>query len=75
MMGSDCRSELLVRARRAALTSTETLALRTHLVDCPSCRLAQLIADDFNQQPAAAGRRRRRGAANVGDGQAVDGPA
>jgi TolA-binding protein len=53
MTASDCRSELLIRARRRALTSTETLALRAHLVDCPSCRLAQQVAEDFKQEPAA----------------------
>ena len=75
MMGSDCRSELLVRGRRGALTSTETLALRTHLVDCPSCRLVQQIADDFRQEPAAVTDDSAIGGANVGDGQAVGGPA
>jgi TolA-binding protein len=51
---SDCASELVVLTRRRALSSTETLALRTHLVECPSCRLAQQVAEDFEQQTAPA---------------------
>ena len=52
MRASDCSSELLVVARRRALTSTETLALRTHLVECESCRLAQQLGEDLQQETA-----------------------
>lgn len=53
-MASDCGSELVVLARRRALTSSEAMALRAHLVECPACRLAQQVAEDFQQEPPPA---------------------
>ncbi len=52
MKAPDCNTDLLVRARRRTLTSTETLAWHSHLVDCPSCRLALQVAEDFKLESA-----------------------
>jgi TolA-binding protein len=35
---------------RRVLSSTDALALRTHLVECPSCRFAQQVIEDFKQE-------------------------
>ena len=43
----ECRAELLLRARRSAITDSEALALSAHLASCESCQLLSDLGRDF----------------------------
>jgi TolA-binding protein len=46
--GDDCRSDLLVAARRGRLSDGGRLALDAHLAGCPSCRMSHEVSADFD---------------------------
>ena len=46
--GDDCRSELLVAARRGQLSDGGRLALDAHLAACASCRMSHAVSSDFD---------------------------
>ena len=46
--GEGCRSELVTRERRGAVTGSERLALDAHLATCAACRLSRGVFDDFD---------------------------
>jgi TolA-binding protein len=46
--GDDCRSELLVAARRGRLSDGGRLALDAHLAACTSCRMSHDVSSDFD---------------------------
>ncbi len=46
--GDDCRSELLVAARRGRLSDGGRLALDAHLAACTSCRMSHDVSCDFD---------------------------
>jgi hypothetical protein len=48
MAGDDCRSELLVAARRGRLSDGGRLALDAHLAVCTSCRMSHDVSCDFD---------------------------
>ncbi|HEY6478287.1 MAG TPA: hypothetical protein VI456_17030, partial [Polyangia bacterium] len=48
----DCRSELLVQARRGQLSEQGRLALDAHLSVCGSCRLSREVSGDFDDADA-----------------------
>ncbi|HTB60439.1 MAG TPA: tetratricopeptide repeat protein [Polyangia bacterium] len=48
MTAHDCRSELLVEARRGRLSEPGRLALDAHLAACPSCRSSYEVSTDFD---------------------------
>jgi TolA-binding protein len=50
--GDDCRSELLVAARRGRLSDGGRLALDAHLAVCPSCRMSHDVSCDFDSAEA-----------------------
>jgi hypothetical protein len=52
MNASDCRSELLVQARRGQLSAQARLALDAHLAVCASCRLSRDVSGDFDDADA-----------------------
>lgn len=49
MTFAECRSELVVRERRGALSETERTALAAHLLTCESCRLSHQLGRDFDR--------------------------
>ncbi len=52
MTNDDCRSELLVAARRGRLSDAGRLALDAHLGACASCRLSYDVSADFDAADA-----------------------
>ncbi|HEY4395449.1 MAG TPA: tetratricopeptide repeat protein [Polyangia bacterium] len=48
----DCRSELVVQARRGQLSEQGRLALDAHLAACSACRLAREVSADFDDADA-----------------------
>jgi TolA-binding protein len=47
-VADDCRSELLVGARRGRLSDAGRLALDAHLVSCASCQMSREVSADFD---------------------------
>ena len=47
-VAEDCRSELLVGARRGRLSDAGRIALDAHLASCPSCRMSREVSADFD---------------------------
>ncbi len=47
-VAEDCRSELLVGARRGRLSDAGRIALDAHLASCPSCRMSREVCADFD---------------------------
>ena len=47
-MNRECRGDLLLRARRAAASESDRLALEAHLSMCSSCRMTDSIAREFD---------------------------
>jgi TolA-binding protein len=47
-VADDCRSELLVGARRGRLTDAGRIALDAHLATCASCRMSREVSADFD---------------------------
>jgi TolA-binding protein len=52
MTAHDCRSELLVAARRGGLSEAGQLALEAHLATCASCRSSHQVSTDFDAADA-----------------------
>ena len=52
MTTHDCRSELLVAARRGRLSEAGRLALEAHLAGCASCRSSYDVSSDFDAAEA-----------------------
>jgi hypothetical protein len=52
MNAGDCRSELLVQARRGQLSAQALLALDAHLAVCAPCRLSRDVSGDFDDADA-----------------------
>jgi hypothetical protein len=52
MNAADCRSELLVQARRGQLSEQARLALDAHLAGCAVCRLSRDVSGDFDDADA-----------------------
>ena len=44
----ECRGELIARERRGELSGNECLALRAHLAECQSCRMARQVFVDLD---------------------------
>lgn len=47
-LDSECQGELLARERRGELSQQDCLALRAHLADCGSCRMARQVFADLD---------------------------
>jgi hypothetical protein len=47
-VADDCRSELLVGARRGRLSDAGRIALDAHLATCASCRMSRELGADFD---------------------------
>ena len=47
-VADDCRSELLVGARRGRLSDAARIALDAHLATCASCRMSRQVSADFD---------------------------
>jgi TolA-binding protein len=47
-VADDCRSELLVGARRGRLSDAGRIALEAHLATCASCRMSREVSADFD---------------------------
>ena len=44
----ECRGDLIARERRGELSGNDCLALRAHLADCDSCRMARQVFVDLD---------------------------
>ena len=51
---TDCRGDLLLRARRGLITDSERLALSAHLASCEACQLLSEFGRDFEAVGGAA---------------------